>query len=116
MKSLKIALALFALAAVTGLAYVAQQGDSGTGMVSAAEGFVGTLTADQKKQAVYDFDSDERFRWEFIPGSTLYGVWTQQRQDFSHPGDLRFRRDAAALFSAPADDVFLVKMTYWIGR
>jgi len=56
------------------------------------------------------------FRWEFIPGSTLYGVWTQQRQDFSHPGDLRFRRDAAALFSAPADDVFLVKMTYWIGR
>jgi len=56
------------------------------------------------------------FRWEFIPGSTLYGVWTQQRQDFSHPGDLRFRRDAAAVFSAPADDVFLVKMTYWIGR
>lgn len=56
------------------------------------------------------------FRWEFRPGSTLYGVWTQQREDFSHPGDLRFRRDAAALFSAPADDVFLVKMTYWIGR
>jgi hypothetical protein len=56
------------------------------------------------------------FRWEFTPGSTLYGVWTEQREDLSHPGDLRFRRDAAALFSAPADDVFLVKMTYWIGR
>jgi len=56
------------------------------------------------------------FRWEFTPGSTLYGVWTQQREDLSHPGQLRFRRDAAALFSAPADDVFLIKMTYWIGR
>ncbi|HZZ78118.1 MAG TPA: DUF3500 domain-containing protein [Gemmataceae bacterium] len=67
MKSHKIALALLALAAVTGIAYVAQQAGSGANMVSAAEGFVSKLTADQKKQAVYDFDSDERFRWEFIP-------------------------------------------------
>lgn len=56
------------------------------------------------------------FRWEFKPGSTLYSVWTQQREDSGHPGEFRFRRDAGTLFSAPADDVFLVKMTYWIGR
>ena len=56
------------------------------------------------------------FRWEFRPGSTVYVVWTQQRQDFSHPGDFQLRRDAAALFSARADDVFLMKMTYWLGR
>jgi hypothetical protein len=56
------------------------------------------------------------FRWEFTPGSTLYAVWTQQREDSSHPGQFRFERDAAALFSAPANDIFLVKMTYWIGR
>jgi Protein of unknown function (DUF3500) len=68
MKSLKIALALFALVTVTGIAYVAQQADvSGAGMVSAAEGFVGKLTDVQKKQALYAFDSDERFNWEFIP-------------------------------------------------
>src|SRR5205809_2483846 len=36
-------------------------------MVSAASDFVGTLKPDQKKQAIFDFDSDERFNWHFIP-------------------------------------------------
>jgi hypothetical protein len=56
------------------------------------------------------------FRWEFRPGSTMYAVWTQQRQDDGFPGDFRAGRDLARLFSASADDVFLVKLTYWIGR
>jgi hypothetical protein len=56
------------------------------------------------------------FRWEFRPGSTLYAVWTEQREDDSHPGDFRAGRDLSRLFRAGADDVFLVKMTYWIGR
>jgi hypothetical protein len=68
MKSLKLTLALVALGAVTGIAYVAQQLDtSGPGMVSAAQGFVNALTADQKKQAIYDYDNEERFNWNFIP-------------------------------------------------
>ena len=56
------------------------------------------------------------FRWEFRPGSTLYAVWTEQREDDSHPGDFRAGRDLSRLFSASSDDVFLVKLTYWIGR
>jgi hypothetical protein len=56
------------------------------------------------------------FRWEFTPGSTIYGVWTQQREDARHPGEFRLRRDLTEMFSAPADDIFLIKMTYWIGR
>ena len=56
------------------------------------------------------------FRWEFRPGSTLYAVWTEQREDESYPGEFRFRRDARRLFSTPSDDVFLLKMTYWLGR
>lgn len=56
------------------------------------------------------------FRWEFRPGSTFYAVWTQERQDFSHPGDFSVRRDTSALLSAPANDVFLMKLTYWLGR
>jgi hypothetical protein len=68
MKSLKLALAVLTLATVAGLAYVAQQADgNGTNMVSAASSFVGTLNADQKKQAIFDYDSDERVSWEFIP-------------------------------------------------
>jgi len=56
------------------------------------------------------------FRWEFRPGSTVYAVWTEQREDDAHPGDFRARRDLSRLFSASSDDVFLLKMTYWIGR
>ncbi len=56
------------------------------------------------------------FRWEFRPGSTLYLVWTEQREDDSHPGEFRFRRDARRLFSTQPDDVVLLKMTYWLGK
>jgi hypothetical protein len=67
MKTLKVTLALAVFAAVAGIAHVAQQVGSGSNMVSAAEAFVGSLTADQKKKAVFDYDSEERFDWNFIP-------------------------------------------------
>jgi hypothetical protein len=60
-------MALIALAGVAGLAYVAQRGDDGAKIVSAASAFVDSLTADQKKQAIFDFDNEERFNWHFIP-------------------------------------------------
>ena len=56
------------------------------------------------------------FRWEVKPGSNLYAVWQRQQVDFANPGTFRFGRDASALFSAPGDDVLLVKMAYWLGR
>lgn len=56
------------------------------------------------------------FRWEWRLGSTLYFVWTQNRQDFSNPGQFSPGRDISDLFSAPADDVFLIRLAYWIGR
>jgi len=56
------------------------------------------------------------FRWELKPGSTFYAVWTRYQRDESRPGTFALGRDARAMFSAPADDVVLVKMAYWIGR
>jgi hypothetical protein len=56
------------------------------------------------------------FRWEPKPGSTFYAVWTRQQQDFGNPGVFSPGHDAAAMFRAPGDDVFMVKMAYWIGR
>ena len=55
-------------------------------------------------------------RWEFRPGSTLYVAWTQQRFDSSRPGSWNLGRDAKLLWAASADDVLLVKMSYWLGR
>ena len=57
------------------------------------------------------------YRWEYRPGSTLFVVWTQSRSDqLSYIGNLDFARDRAALFSAPPDNIFLVKVNYWLGR
>jgi hypothetical protein len=56
------------------------------------------------------------FRWEWRLGSTLYLVWTERREDYSQSEDLRLGRDLRSLFRSPADNVFMVKMAFWLGR
>jgi hypothetical protein len=51
-------------------------------------------------------------RWEYRPGSVLYFVWTQEREDFEPAGDLRFGPATRRLLDAQASDIFLVKATY----
>lgn len=51
-------------------------------------------------------------RWEYLPGSLLYFVWTQNRVDYAHPGDFQLRRDLGDLLTAPGDNVFLIKVSY----
>jgi hypothetical protein len=41
-------------------------------------------------------------------------VWQQGRQDFADAGDFRFGRDFGGLFSAPSNNVVLVKFSYWL--
>ena len=55
-------------------------------------------------------------RWEYRPGSTMFFVWTQQRQGNTADGDYQFSRDYSALFRDRPDNVFLIKATWWIGR
>ena len=54
-------------------------------------------------------------RWEYRPGSTVFLVWTQSRSSEDPVGDFQFRRDRSALFDARPDNIFLVKVNYWIG-
>ena len=57
------------------------------------------------------------YRWEYRPGSTLFLVWTQSRSDqLTDVGTLDFARDRRALFSTHPDNIFLVKLNYWLGR
>jgi hypothetical protein len=51
-------------------------------------------------------------RWEYLPGSLLYFVWTQNRADYGHPGDFQFRRDLGDLLTAPGDNIFMVKVSF----
>lgn len=55
-------------------------------------------------------------RWEYRPGSTLFFVWTQQREGFDNFGDFSFSRDRSALLGDRPTNVFQVKATYWLGR
>ena len=51
------------------------------------------------------------------PGSTLFLVWTRNGSDFaSGVGDFNFSRDVDALFGAKADNIFLIKLNYWVNR
>ena len=54
-------------------------------------------------------------RWEYRPGSTLFLVWQQQRSGFEQDGDLRFGRDVQGLFRDELTNVFLIKLSYWLG-
>ena len=55
-------------------------------------------------------------RWEYRPGSTLYFVWTQERDGSDQFGNFDFNRDRSALFRDRPTNIFQIKGTYWIGR
>jgi hypothetical protein len=56
------------------------------------------------------------YRWEWRPGSAIYVVWTEQRQDDAWPGQFALGRDLGSTFSAPANDVLMFKLAYWFQR
>ncbi|MQA89182.1 MAG: hypothetical protein GEU90_02945 [Gemmatimonas sp.] len=63
-------------------------------------------------------------RWEWTPGSTLFLVWQQNRSNritahdpdspLARVGNFDFGRDARELVDLPADNIFLLKFTYWL--
>jgi len=54
-------------------------------------------------------------RWEYRPGSTLFVVWTRSGSSVLTRGQIEFGDDARALFRGPSDNIFLVKVNYWLG-
>jgi hypothetical protein len=71
----------------------------------------------------YDFDDEDFnvrslignvvFRWEYRPGSTVFLVWQRRQAHEASFGDFDFGRDVSALLTAPAENVFMVKVNYW---
>ncbi|HSG48289.1 MAG TPA: DUF5916 domain-containing protein [Longimicrobiales bacterium] len=53
-------------------------------------------------------------RWEYRPGSTLFLVWQRRQAEYAGMGDFDFGRDLDALWGIPADNVFIVKLNYWL--
>jgi hypothetical protein len=62
------------------------------------------------------FKSNLVLRWEFMPGSRLFLVWAHERNHFGGVGDFNYLGDMKELFGVGPDNVFMVKVSYWIGR
>jgi len=53
-------------------------------------------------------------RWEVLPGSIFYLVWTQDRTNFLNPGNLKLTRDFSNLLDSESNNIFLAKFSYWL--
>ncbi|HET9332339.1 MAG TPA: DUF5916 domain-containing protein [Gemmatimonadota bacterium] len=80
-----------------------------------AAGPAATFTFDDPNFSFASLRGNLVYRWEYVPGSTLFVVWTQDRNNELAEGDFDLGRDVDDLFGTGSDNVFLVKLTYWLG-
>jgi hypothetical protein len=53
-------------------------------------------------------------RWEYHPGSTLFFVWTHGQENSESAATFDWPRSFHRLFHKNDDNIFLLKMTYWL--
>ncbi|MEO8623041.1 MAG: DUF5916 domain-containing protein [bacterium] len=61
------------------------------------------------------FRSNLVLRWEYLPGSTAFLIWQQSRADVGPAGVLINPRDLWDATRASGDNLFVVKISYWLG-
>lgn len=59
-----------------------------------------------------EFRSNLVLRWEYIPGSEIFLVWSQGNTGLQDPTDTLFKSLNNQLFREKAENTFLIKMTY----
>jgi Domain of unknown function (DUF5916)/Carbohydrate family 9 binding domain-like len=59
------------------------------------------------------FRSNLVVRWEYLPGSTIYFVWSQGITSTDTNGIFSYGNDMKNLFSVTPHNIFLVKFSYW---
>jgi hypothetical protein len=53
-------------------------------------------------------------RWEYMPGSTFFFVWSMNRSQFDFSGRFDPANDVSSLFSGRGDNIFSVKINYYL--
>lgn len=86
-----------------------------------AGGPASSFTVNDRDFTALELRGNAVLRWEFRPGSTLFAVWQQRRSAeydaFDSPGragQFDFGRDARGLVGLKPENVFIVKMSYWL--
>ncbi len=76
-----------------------------------------SVTSDPGGFNFKEFQSNVVLRWEYRPGSTIFLVWNEGRQDFaSAEGSKGFQGEVRDLLSLHPANTFLVKVSYWLNR
>ena len=73
------------------------------------------FSIEEPNRRVISLRTNAVLRWEFRPGSTLFLVWQQNRNDDYYDGDLHLGSDFAHTFTATGTNVLAVKVAYWFG-
>jgi hypothetical protein len=62
---------------------------------------------------VQQFRSNLVIRWEYLPGSTIFLVWSQSRNYQDSSGSFAYGENMKQLFNTQPNNVFLLKFSYW---
>jgi uncharacterized protein DUF5916 len=74
-----------------------------------------TFTVPDQNFTIRSLRANAVLRWEWRPGSTLFLVWQQNRENDTAIGNLRLGRDIDALFSGgESRNLLAVKASYWL--
>ncbi|NWJ49496.1 MAG: carbohydrate binding family 9 domain-containing protein [Bacteroidetes bacterium] len=60
----------------------------------------------------FAFLSNLVFRWEYVPGSTVYLVWSQNRGGSDKVANFNFGKDFSNIYQIYPQDVFMIKFSY----
>ena len=76
----------------------------------------GSLSFERPDYTFAEVRSNAVLRWQYRPGSALFVVWSQER---THEGDatgFEPAPQARALLDRDGTNVFLIKVSHWLGR
>jgi hypothetical protein len=73
-----------------------------------------TFTFDNPDFNIRSLRGNAVLRWEYLPGSVLYLVWTQTRSDDATTGDFSLHKSFSGLLDLHPDNIFVLKFTYWL--
>ena len=74
------------------------------------------VTLENPDYSVRELKSNAVLRWEYRPGSALFLVWSQARDEESHVADFSVARQARDLINTAGKNTLLIKASYWLSR
>jgi len=74
-----------------------------------------SFTVPEQNLTIRSLRANAVLRWEWSPGSTLFLVWQQNRENDESLGNLRVGRDVDAVFSGGVSrNLLAIKASYWL--